>query len=202
MISRQKQIYELRKAVIDELELRTVKKRMIAVLNNKRQVGSDESKLQSVINSIQYKKAIKVTNTAFDPITGLMYQATVSFTFDFTGAGYAKFLDIVPYSDIKYKSDSGKGIQNLMVWIAKKPISTFNNPVNISEIKASPKKMRRLAHAIMTSQRQRGGVKNKSNFITFTRSNITTAINKASERFVNYLSDELYLELQRQIFVR
>ena len=199
MISKQKQIYELRKAVIDELELRTVKERMIATLKNKNQYAS--GKLESVIAEMKYRKAVKVTKTAFDPVTGLMYKATVNFTFDFTGAGYAKFLDIVPYSDIKHKS-MGSGINALMVWIAKKPISTFSNPVNMSEIKSNPKKMRRLAHAIMTSQKKRGGVQNKSNFITFTRSNITTAINKASERFVNYLSDELYLEIKRQIFVR
>lgn len=199
MISRQKQIYELRKAVISELKLRTVKERMAATLRNKSQVASGN--LESVIANMKYEKSVKVRNTAFDPETGLMYRATVVFEFDFGNAGYAKFLDIVPYSDIKYTS-KGSGINALMVWIARKPISTFNNPVDIAEIKANPKKMRRLAHAIMNSQRQRGGVKNKSNFITFSRSNITTAINKATARFVDYLSDELYLEIERQIFFK
>jgi hypothetical protein len=195
MISKQKQIYELRKAVVDELELRTVKERMISTLKNKNQYAS--GKLESVIAEMKYRKAVKVTKTAFDPVTGLMYKATVNFTFDFTGAGYAKFLDVVPYSDIKYNS-VGKGIPNLISWIESKKPAYWNTQVDLS----SKTKIKRFAHAIMTAQKKRGGVKNKSNFITFTRSNITTAINKASERFVNYLSDELYLEIKRQIFVR
>jgi hypothetical protein len=201
MISRQKQIYELRKAVIDELKIRTVKKRMIAVLNNQQQVGSAKSKLQSVIQQMEYRKAVKVRKTAFDSETGFMYRATVEFEFVFQDSGYAKFLDIVPYSDIKYKS-RGSGIENLIAWIKQKPISTWKNPYGIEEIKQDKKKMRRLAYAIRKSQDQRGDIKNKSNFITFTRSNITTAINKAKERFVNYLSDELYLEIERQIFFK
>lgn len=199
MISRQKQIYELRKAVIKELELRTVKKRMIAVLRNQQQVST--GRLESVISQMQYRKAVKVTNTAFDPETGLMYRATVTFEFSFTGATYAKFLDIVPYDDIDHKS-YGSGIEALIVWIKQKPISTWKNPADIEDIKTSKKKMRRLAHAIMNSQRANGGVKNKSNFITFSRSNVTTAINKAAATFVDYLSNELYLEIERQIFVR
>jgi len=199
MISRQKQIYELRKAVIDELELRTVKKRMIAVLTNKKQVY--KGNLKEIINKISYRKSIKVTNTAFDETTGFMYRATVNFEFDFGESGYAKFLDIVPYSDITYKS-SGSGIENLMRWIKDKPLATWKNPVGISDIQQSEQKRRRLAYAIRKSQDKNGGVKNKSNFITFTRSNITTAINKAAERFVNYLSTELYLELNRQIFFK
>ena len=89
-----------------------------------------------------------------------------------------------------------------MDWIMNKPIRTFKNPVNIVEARQNEKKRRRMAHAIMNSQRQQGGVKNKSNFITFSRSNVTTAINKATARFVDYLSDELYLEIQRQILFK
>jgi|TARA_R100001460_G_scaffold108409_1_gene159472 hypothetical protein len=195
MISRQKQIFELRKSVIDELKIGTVKKRMIAVLRNKKQFASGN--LQSVIEKIQYKKSIKVTNTEFEELTGFMYKATVEFRFNFKGAGYAKFLDIVPYSDIPHKS-SGSGIKALINWINNKPSSTWKTQVDTS----NPKKVKRLAHAIFTSQKNRGGVENKSNFITFTRSNITSSINRASQRFVNYLSKELYLELNSQIFYR
>ena len=143
MISRQKQIYELRKAVIDELKIRTVKKRMIAVLNNQQQVGSAKSKLQSVIQQMEYRKAVKVRKTAFDSETGFMYRATVEFEFVFQDSGYAKFLDIVPYSDIKYKS-RGSGIENLIVWIKQKPISTWKNPYGIEEIKQDKKAARAL----------------------------------------------------------
>lgn len=199
MISRQKQIYELRKAVISELKLRTVRERMAATLRNKGQVASGN--LESVIAKMKYEKSVRVSNTAFDPETGLMYRATVSFEFDFTGAGYAKYLDIVYYGDIQHVSNKS-GIKALMDWIMNKPIRTFKNPVNIVEARQNEKKRRRMAHAIMNSQRQQGGVKNKSNFITFSRSNVTTAINKATARFVDYLSDELYLEIQRQILFK
>lgn len=199
MISRQKQIYELRRMVIDELEIRTIKKRMIAVLKNQQQYS--RGNLEKAIEKMEYRKAVKVSKTAFDETTGLMYKATVNYQFDFGDAGYAKFLDIVPYSDITYKS-RGEGIENLIVWIKKKPLATWKNPVGISEIKQSKKKMMRLAYAIRKAQDKNGGVKNKSNFITFSRSNVTTAINKAGERFVNYLSGELYLELNKQIFYR
>ena len=94
---------------------------------------------------------------------------------------------------------------NLIKWIKKKPIATWKNPVGIEDIrqgKNSFKRMRKLAYAIRKSQDKNNGVKNKSNFITFSRSNVTTAINKAAERFVNYLSTELYLELNRQIFFK
>lgn len=199
MISRQKQIYELRRMVIDELEIRTIKKRMIAVLKNQQQYS--RGGLQAAIEKMEYRKAVKVSNTAFDETTGFMYKATVNYKFDFGDAGYAKFLDIVPYSDISYNS-RGKGIENLIRWISDKPLATWKNPIGISEIRQDEKKMRRLAYAIRKSQDKNNGVKNKSNFITFSRSNVTTAINKAAERFVNYLSTELYLELNRQIFFK
>ena len=185
--------------VIDELEIRTIKKRMIAVLKNQQQYS--RGGLQAAIEKMEYRKAVKVSNTAFDETTGFMYKATVNYKFDFGDAGYAKFLDIVPYSDISYNS-RGKGIENLIRWISDKPLATWKNPIGISEIRQDEKKMRRLAYAIRKSQDKNNGVKNKSNFITFSRSNVTTAINKAAERFVNYLSTELYLELNRQIFFK
>jgi len=194
MISRQKQIYELRKAVISELELRTVKKRMIATLENKGQRNTGN--LRKAIEKIQYNKALKVTNTAFDETTGAMYKATVTFDLSFGEAGYAKFLDNVYYPGIPYQS-RGKGIQNLIEWIKNKPKATWRTNFDTSD----ERKVRRLAHNIFKAQIARGGVKNKSNFITFSRSNITTAINKGAERFVDYLSSELYLEIKRQIFV-
>ena len=191
------QIEKLRKLVIDELEIRTVKKRMIAVLRNKKQ--SYTGNLERVIEKMKYEKSIRVTNKEFDPLTGFMYKATVEFRFDFKGAGYAKFLENTDYTDIPHKS-SGSGIEALVEWIMKKPSSTFKTQINVD--KQDEKKVKRLAHAIFTAQRKRGGLQNTSNFISFTRSNITTAINKASERFVDYLSNQLYLELNSQIFYR
>ena len=195
MISSQKQIYELRKAVISELELRTVKERMVKVLKNKGQYATGN--LESVIDRMKYNKSIKVRNTAFDSVTGLMYKATVIFEFDFRGAGYAKYLDSTHYEDIQHTS-TGDPIRNLIKWIKAKPASSWKTKVDMS----SDKKITRLAHAIFTAQQNRPGIKNKSNFITFTRSNISTAINKAAIRFVDYLSAELYLEIKKQIFVR
>jgi len=195
MISHQTQIKRLRKLVIDELKLRTVKKRMIAVLRNKKQSYTGD--LEKVIEKMKYEKSIRVTNKEFDPLTGFMYKATVEFRFDFEGAGYAKFLENTDYTDIPHKS-SGSGIEAIVKWIKTKPSSTWKFKIDESE----PKKLTRIAHAIFTAQRKRGGLENTSNFISFTRSNITTAIDKASESFVNYLSDELYLEIKSQIFYR
>ena len=183
--------------VIDELKLRTVKKRMIAVLRNKKQSYTGD--LEKVIEKMKYEKSIRVTNKEFDPLTGFMYKATVEFRFDFEGAGYAKFLENTDYNDIPHKS-SGSGIKALVKWIKTKPSSSFKTQINID--KQDKKKVERLAHAIFTAQRKRGGLENTSNFISFTRGNITTAINAAGERFVDYLSNQLYLELNSQIFYR
>tara|TARA_R110001592_G_C12769915_1_gene713807 strand:+ start:53 stop:637 length:585 start_codon:yes stop_codon:yes gene_type:complete len=194
-MNQKEQKFKLKKFVLDELKLRTVKKRMIATLRNKKQ--SYSGNLKDVIEKMSFDKSVKVTNTLFDKTTGFMIKATVEFRFNFKGAGYAKFLENTNYTDIPHKS-SGSGIEAIVEWIKNKPSSTWKTKIDETD----PKKLTRIAHAIFTAQRKRGGLENTSNFISFTRSNITTSINKASESFVNYLSDELYLELKSQIFYR
>tara|TARA_R110001606_G_scaffold162775_2_gene306902 strand:- start:6539 stop:7138 length:600 start_codon:yes stop_codon:yes gene_type:complete len=192
------QIEKLRQLVIKELKVGTVKKRMIATLKNKNQYASGN--LQSIIEKMSFDKSVKITNAKFEP--GLiLYKATVEFRFNFKKAGYAKFLDIVPYSDIPYKS-SGGGIKNLMEWIKEKPLRTWKNTAGIADIRQSKDKRRRLAYAILKSQDKNKGVKNTSRFITFTRSNITSSINRATKSFVDYLSDKLYSGIKSQIFYR
>jgi hypothetical protein len=194
----QQQIEKLRQLVIKELKVGTVKKRMIATLKNRNQYASGN--LQSVIQNMSFNKSVKITNTKFEP--GLiLYKATVEFRFNFNNAGYAKFLDEVDYSDIPYKS-RGKGIENLMKWIEQKPLRTWKNTAGISDIRESEDKRRRLAYAIRKSQDKNKGVKNRSRFITFTRSNITSSINRATKSFVDYLSDKLYSGIKSQIFYR
>lgn len=196
MIDPEEQEFKLKKFVLDELKLRTVKKRMIATLRNKKQ--SYSGTLKDVIEKMSFNKSVKVTNTSFDKTTGFMIKGTVEFRFDFKKAGYAKFLEKTSYTDIPFRGKKKGGIDALVKWIMKKDLSTFKTQIDRSD----GDKVRRLAHAIFRSQKNRGKLENTSNFISFTRSNITTSINKASESFVNYLSDKLYLELKSQIFYR
>ena len=126
-----------------------------------------------------------------------MTRATVVFEFDFTGAGYAKYLDSVYYSDIEH-TPKGSRINNLLNWINNKPKNTWRTSVDLS----TEKKKLSFAFAISRNMFSRGGVKNKSRFITFSRSNVTTSINKATSRFVDYLSEQLAIEIDRQIFFK
>lgn len=195
------QIEKLRQLVIKELKVGTIKKRMIATLKNKNQYASGN--LQSIIEKMSFDKSVKITNTKFEP--GLiLYKATVEFRFNFQEKGnkgrqgtYAKFLDEVAYSDIPHKSKR-KGIDALVEWIIEKDRSTWKTQVDTSE----PTKVKRLAHAIFRSQKNNSRLENRSRFITFTRSNITSSINRATKSFVDYLSDKLYSGIKSQIFYR
>jgi len=194
------QIEKLRQLVIKELKVGTVKKRMIATLKNKNQYASGN--LQNIIEKMSFDKSVKITNTKFEP--GLiLYKATVEFRFNFQQTGkegrqgtYAKFLDEVPYSDIPHKSKR-KGIDALVEWIMGKK-SNWKTQIDTSD----PEKVKRVAHAIFRSQKNNGRLENRSRFITFTRSNITSSINRATKSFVDYLSDKLYSGIKSQIFYR
>jgi len=195
MISREQQEKTLRKLIVDELKIRTVKERMIAALRNKKQVATGN--LESVIAKMNYNKAIKLKEIVYDGSTGAMVSVLVVFEFGYKGAEYAKYLDIAPYGDIKEPKRYSTTLQAFMVWAAsKKPNYWIAGQPDLS----SQSKLKKFAWIVKKRHFEKGGViSNKGRFMTFSRSNITTSINKAGEKFVDFWDREYALEIERQI---
>ena len=195
MISRQKQEKELKRLVVEELKLRTIKERMISALRNKKQLSTGN--LQSVIAKMKYEKAIKLKDITTDKNTGAIMSVTVVFDFSFTGAEYAKYLDISPYGNIGEPKRYGSTLQAFMMWASSKPQAFWlGTPPDLS----TESKLKKFAWIVKKRHFEKGGViSNKGRFMTFSRSNITTAINKAGEKFVDLWETEYALEIERQI---
>ena len=195
MISKEKQEKELRKLIVSELKTRTIKERMIAALRNKKQVATGN--LQNVIAKMNYDKAIKLKEIVYDEPTGAMVSVLVVFDFSYTGAEYAKYLDIAPYGDIKEPKRYGTTLQAFMAWAASKSSSYW---IAGQPDLSSQSKLKKFAWIVKKRHFEKGGViSNKGRFMTFSRSNITTSIKKAGEKFVDFWDREYALEIERQI---
>ena len=195
MISQQRQEAQLRKLIVDELKTRTIKERMISALRNKKQVATGN--LQRVIAKMNYNKAVKLKEVVYDQSTGAMISVLVVFDYGYKGAEYAKYLDLYPYGEIGEPKRVGSTLQSFITWAKSKPSGYW---IAGQPDLSTQTKLKKFAWIVKKRHFEKGGViSNKGRFMTFSRSNITTAINKGGEKFVDFWDREYALEIERQI---
>ena len=201
MISKQKQIARFKSLLIDELKKSKVKERMISAIKSKGQQASGN--LISVINKMEYSRMVRLQKSQFDSGTGIITRATVEINVSFARAPYAKFLDENERtSGDMYAAFSGRSnrakMSRIISWLKSKPSSSFRS-INISG--ASESKIKKIAFAIVRKlNKSNNQIKNVGDFISKGSRSATSAIDKARNRFVDYLDKEIASELRKQIF--
>lgn len=201
MISKQNQIVKFRSLLIDELKKAKVKERMVSALQSKGQYASGN--LLSVVNKMEYARMVRLYKPEFDTRTGLITRGTVEIRVSFFKAPYAKFLDRKErqggdmYASFSSRNNSGK-LGRIIAWLRSKPANSFRS-LNISG--ASPSKIKKIAFSIVRKlNKSNNRIQNVGDFITKGSRSAASSIDKARNRFVDYLDREIAKELRKQIF--
>lgn len=201
MIPKQDQIVKFKSLLIDELKKSKIRERMITSIRSRGQYSTGS--LISVVNKMEYARMVRLIKPEFDSRTGLITSATVEILISFSGAPYAKFLDSKErqgsdmYASFSSRSNSGK-LQRIVQWLKSKPSSYFKS-INVSG--ASESKIKKIAFAIVRNlNRSNNRIKNVGDFITRGSRGASVSIDKARNRFVDYLDREIAKELRKQIF--
>lgn len=201
MIPKQAQTDKFKSLLIDELKKSKIKERMMTSIKSRGQFASGG--LLSVVNKMEYARMVRLVKPEFDLRTGLITRATVEILVSFAGAPYAKFLDKNErdsgdmYASFSSRSNNGK-FRRIVQWLKSKPAASFRS-IDVSN--ASESKIKKIAFAITRNlKKSNNRLKNVGDFITKGSRGATVSIDRARNRFVDYLDKEVAKELRKQIF--